>query len=183
MAFISIDPKELDINLFNAIDKQWMLITAGDKDKLNTMTASWGGTGILWNKNVSFAFIRESRYTREFVDNNDYYTLSFFGGNMMKELAFCGRNSGRDVDKLKETGLVPVFDEAAPYFEQAELVFICKKLYRSKLTADGFFDPSYVEKNYSRTIRIIQSITCCYQKIIFIFRPVSAGRKLFEVFL
>ena len=83
MSFINIDPKELDVNFFKAIDKQWMLITAGDENKLNTMTASWGGTGIIWNKDVSFAFIRESRYTREFVDNNEYYTLSFFGGNMV----------------------------------------------------------------------------------------------------
>ena len=149
MSFINIDPKELDVNFFKAIDKQWMLITAGDKSGLNTMTASWGGTGVIWNKDVSFAFIRESRYTREFVDSNEYYTLSFFGGNMMKELTFCGRNSGRDTDKLAETGLVPVFDEAAPYFEQAELVLVCKKLYRSKMSKDGFIDQSYAEKFYS----------------------------------
>lgn len=149
MSFINIDPKELDVNFFKAIDKQWMLITAGDKSGLNTMTASWGGTGVIWNKDVSFAFIRESRYTREFVDSNEYYTLSFFGGNMMKELTFCGRNSGRDTDKLAETGLLPVFDEAAPYFEQAELVLVCKKLYRSKMSKEGFVDPSYADKFYS----------------------------------
>ena len=88
MAFASIDPKTVDVNFFKAIDKDWMLITAGSEEKLNTMTASWGGTGILWNKNVSYAFIRESRYTREFVDGNDYFTLSFFGGNMNKEIGF-----------------------------------------------------------------------------------------------
>ena len=149
MSFSVTDPKSLNINFFEAIDKQWMLITAGNNEKFNTMTASWGGTGILWNKNVVFTFIRESRYTLGFVDDNDYFTLSFFGGNMKKELAFCGSHSGRDTDKIKETGLIPVFDENAPYFEQAELVLVCKKLYRQKLTEDSFIDKSLIDAQYS----------------------------------
>lgn len=149
MAFASIDPKTVDVNFFKAIDKDWMLITAGSEEKLNTMTASWGGTGILWNKNVSYAFIRESRYTREFVDGNDYFSLSFFGGNMKKELGFCGRNSGRDVDKIKETGLTVVSDEAAPYFEQAELVLVCKKLYCQKMDKESLIDKSLADQFYS----------------------------------
>ena len=149
MSFSVTDPKSLNINFFEAIDKQWMLITAGNNEKFNTMTASWGGTGILWNKNVVFTFIRESRYTLGFVDDNDYFTLSFFGGNMKKELAFCGSHSGRDTDKIKETGLVPIFDENAPYFEQAELVLVCKKLYRQKLTEDSFIDKSLIDAQYS----------------------------------
>ncbi len=148
MAFVNVDPKKLDVNFFKAIDDQWMLITAGSQDKCNTMTASWGGTGILWHKNVSFAFIRESRYTREFVDNNDYYTLSFFGSNMMKELSYCGSKSGREVDKIKETGLIPVFSDKAPYFEQAELVLVCKKMYCQKIEKDCFTDSSIIEKSY-----------------------------------
>lgn len=149
MSFSKTDPKSLDVNFFEAIDKQWMLITAGNSEKCNTMTASWGGTGILWNKNVVFSFIRESRYTLEFVDNNDYFTLSFFGGKMKSELIFCGRNSGRDVDKIKETGLTPIFDSEAPYFEQAELVLVCKKLYRQKMTADSFLDKTLIETQYA----------------------------------
>lgn len=148
MAFKTVDPKKLDTNFFHAIDDQWMLVTAGDDKKMNTMTASWGGVGILWNKNVTFAFIRESRYTLEFVDNNDFYTLSFFGNKMMKELGYCGSHSGRDVDKLKETGLVPVFGDKAPYFEQAELVVICKKLYRQKIEKDCFIDQEIINKSY-----------------------------------
>lgn len=148
MAFTNVDAKKLDVNFFKAINDQWMLITAGDESKLNTMTASWGGVGILWNKNVTFAFIRESRYTKEFVDNNEYYTLSFFGNKMMKELSYCGSKSGRDVDKIKETGLVPLFDEKAPYFEQAELVLICRKLYKQKMEPGCFADTSIIEKCY-----------------------------------
>ena len=149
MGFINVDPKTLENNFFKSIDKDWMLITAGTSEKCNTMTASWGGIGILWNKNVSFAFIRDSRYTMEFVDNNDYYTLSFFGGNFRKELTFCGRNSGRNVDKIKETGLTPVFDDKAPYFEEAELVFVCRKLFKQKMAPESFIDKEILEKNYA----------------------------------
>ena len=149
MSFTTISPKEIDKNVFETIGKQWMLISAGDEKSMNTMTASWGGLGVLWNKNVCFAFIRDSRYTLEFVDNNDFFTLSFFGGNYMKELTFCGRNSGRNTDKLKETGLIPVFDAEAPYFEQAETVLVCKKKKKKKMNAESFIDKSLVEKNYS----------------------------------
>ena len=148
-SFISIDPKTLDDNFFTRIGSQWSLITAGNKDSFNTMTASWGGTGVLWNMNTAFSFIRQSRYTLQFVDSSDYYSISFFGGEHMKELAFCGKNSGRDVDKVKETGLTPVFDNKAPYFAEADLVFICRKLYRQTMSADCFIDKSCVENWYS----------------------------------
>lgn len=148
-AFTEIKPEELNQNFFQAINKEWMLITAGDQEKLNTMTASWGGIGILWNKPVAFSFVRKSRYTLEFLNQNEEYTLSFFGGKFMKELLFCGRNSGRDTDKLKETGLVPVYDEKAPYFEQAELVFVCRKLYRQSMNQDCLIDKSIIPAQYS----------------------------------
>ncbi len=147
--FKAIKPEELNVNFFDAINHQWMLITAGNDEKINTMTASWGGMGILWNKNVSYVFIRDSRYTLELVDNNDYYSLSFFGEKMRKELAFCGRNSGRNTDKISQTGLSPVFDAEAPYFEQAELVIICKKLYKQKLDPGCFIEKNLIEKFYS----------------------------------
>lgn len=147
--FEKIDVSTLNDNFFTKIGKEWMLITAGDESKFNTMTASWGGIGVLWNKNVAFTFIRDSRYTMEFVDNSDYYTLSFFGGNMMKELTFCGKNSGRDVDKIKETGLTPVQDGNITYFEQAELVLVCKKLYKQSMSADCFFDKTMTDKFYA----------------------------------
>ncbi len=146
--FTEIDVKNLESNFFTKIGKDWMLVTAGNEKNFNTMTASWGGIGVLWNKNVSFTFIRPSRYTFEFIDNNDYYTLSFFGGKMKNELTFCGRNSGRDVDKIKETGLTPVFDENTPYFKQADLVLVCKKLYKQLMTKESFIDTSIADKVY-----------------------------------
>ena len=78
MSFREIKPEELKENPFDLIGKQWMLITAGDETKCNTMTASWGGVGIMWGKPTATAYIRDSRFTKEFVDGSEYYTLSFF---------------------------------------------------------------------------------------------------------
>ena len=99
-----VDPKELEFNVFSAIGDQWMLITAGDEEQCNTMTASWGGLGILWGSPIAIAYIRPQRYTKEFVDREEYFTLSFFGPEYRPQLALCGSKSGRDVDKVAECG-------------------------------------------------------------------------------
>lgn len=126
--FKKVDPKELDMNVFSAIGDQWMLITAGTAEKCNTMTASWGGLGILWNKPMAIAYIRPQRHTKQFVDENEYFTLAFFPQEYRKQLALCGSRSGRDVDKVKECGFtVAVARGGAPYFEEAELVLVCRK--------------------------------------------------------
>ncbi len=146
--FKEISCSELKNNPFTLIGKDWMLVTAGDENAYNTMTASWGGVGFMWNKDVAFTFIRPQRYTLEFVESNDYYTLSFFGEEYRKALSFCGSKSGRDYDKAKETGLTPLFDENAPYFEQAKLVLICKKLYKQDFEGNCFIEKELDEKNY-----------------------------------
>ena len=146
--FKKIDVKTLDLNPFAAIGDQWMLITAGTKDRCNTMTASWGGMGVLWGEPVFFAFVRPQRYTFGFVEGNDYYSLCVFDETYRPALNFAGTKSGRDYDKDKETGLTPCYDEAAPYYEQARLVFICKKLYHQDLTADSFTDQETLDKVY-----------------------------------
>ena len=126
--FEKVDPKTLDLNVFSAIGEQWMLITAGDRDNCNTMTASWGGLGVIWGAPAATAYIRPQRYTKEFVDNSDYFTLSFFPEAYRKELALCGSKSGRDVDKVEACGFtVAMAQEGAPYFEQADLVLVCRK--------------------------------------------------------
>ena len=94
-----LEVKDLKENFFEAIGKEWMLVTAGTKEKFNTMTASWGGIGWLWNKPVAFVFIRPERYTYEFVEKNDYLTLSFLGEENKKIHAVCGSKSGRNIDK------------------------------------------------------------------------------------
>ena len=145
--FKEISPNSLNENFFKLIGEKWMLITAGNEENLNMMTASWGGVGVLWNKNVTFSFIRPNRYTFEFTEQNDYYTLSFYDDTFKSELSFCGTNSGRDVDKIEKTGFTPAFDEAAPYFEEAKLVLVCKKIYTQYLAPELFLDPT-IEQNY-----------------------------------
>ncbi len=140
-----INHSELNENMFNVIGRNWMLLTAGNEEKLNTMTISWGGTGILWNKPVAFLFVRPQRYTKEFIDNGKYFTMSGYSDEMRPAMKFCGRNSGRDIDKIKETGLIPVFEEKAPYFKQAKLVLVCRKLYAQELSENCIIDDNLLE--------------------------------------
>lgn len=140
--FIESEPKDLRDNVFEMIGKEWMLITAGKESKFNTMTASWGGLGVLWNAPVSFSFIRPSRYTYEFMEKETYYTLSILEPGHKKALQLCGSLSGRDTDKVAQAGLTPVFDAQAPYFEQARLVLVCRKLYTQDLNPERFLDPA-----------------------------------------
>ncbi len=148
MAFREISVEELRENPFTLINKDWMLITAGDETRHNTMTASWGGVGELWGKYVSTIYVRPQRYTLEFVEREGYYSLCFFGPEYRQALNLCGTKSGRDVDKDKEAGLTPCFDQAAPYYQEARLVFLCRKLYGQDLEAGCFVDKETLEGSY-----------------------------------
>lgn len=153
--FEKMDPKNLDQNVFSLIGDRWMLITAGTQEKCNTMTASWGGLGVLWGKPVATVYIRPQRYTLEFVEREDYFTLSFFGEEHRKALALCGSKSGRDMDKVKECGFTVATAEGAPYFEEADLVLVCKKAYWQDMDPTHFLDGEidgkwYSEKDYHR---------------------------------
>lgn len=143
-----IDPKTLDENVFSLIGERWMLITAGTPERCNTMTASWGGLGVLWGKQTATCYIRPQRYTYEFMEAGEAFTLSFFGEEYRKALAFCGAKSGRDVDKIKECGFTVAAGAGdAPYFEEADLVLVCKKAYWQDLDPSHFLDPE-IEKHY-----------------------------------
>ena len=124
-----IEPSALDKNVFQLVGEDWMLVTAGGPDKLNTMTASWGGLGVIWGEPAATVYLRPQRYTKEFVDAHDTFTLSFFDEGWRKQLAYLGTVSGRDEDKVAKAGLTPAFDQAGPYFEEASLVFVCRKAY------------------------------------------------------
>ena len=152
MAFREISVEQLKDNPFTLINKDWMLITAGDGENHNTMTASWGGVGELWGKYVSTIYIRPQRYTLEFVEREEYYSLCFFGPEYRQALSLCGSKSGRDVDKDAATGLTPCFDQAAPYYEQARLVFLCHKLYRQDMEESAFLDKGLLEKWYDNDL-------------------------------
>ena len=136
-------------NAFDLIGKEWMLVTAGNKEKLNTMTASWGGIGWLWNKPVAFVFIRPERYTHDFIEHESRLTLSFYKEEFRSILQFCGTKSGRDVDKVKETGLKPVvLESGAMTFSEARLTLDCRKLFKSSMAEANFIDKSILEKWY-----------------------------------
>ena len=151
-----IDPKEIGQNVFSLIGDQWMLITAGTAEQCNTMTASWGGLGVLWGAPMATCYIRPQRYTREFVDREEYFTLAFFDEEHRKALALCGSKSGREVDKVKACGFTAASAGCgAPYFEQASLVLVCKKLYAQPMDPAGFVDKAldsrwYPDKDYHK---------------------------------
>lgn len=162
-----IDIKDLQSNVVSMFDDKWCLITAGNKDSYNTMTASWGAMGELWNKDVCFIFIRPQRYTLEFTEREEYFTLSFFGEEYKKALAFCGRNSGRDCDKAKETGLTPIEIDSSMSFEESETVIVCKKLFYQDIDPKGFTEKeldtaNYPQKDYHRMY--VGEVIACYQK-------------------
>ena len=143
-------------NSFKLMGKDWTLITAKAGNKINTMTASWGGFGYLWNKNVAFIYVRPQRYTYEFIENSNYFTLSFFDEEHRQKLNYLGKNSGRDVDKIKESGLTPLHEKELAYFREAKLVLVCKKIFRQELDPKGFIDAEIDEfyKNDYHTMYI-----------------------------
>jgi len=145
-----IDIKSLHDNPFSLIDDQWALITAGDEQRYNTMTASWAGLGILWNKPVATIYVRPQRYTYEFTEKSDYFTLTFFApGEQREALALCGTKSGREMDKFAAAGLSVAFAGCgAPYVAEGELVLVCRKLYAQDLKEDCFVEKNIIDKNY-----------------------------------
>ena len=148
MAFVEIDPKKLVESPFKLFDDEWALLTAGPCDNCNTMTVSWGAAGTLWGGPSVTAYVRQTRYTKEFMDSNDSFTLSFFGGECKKALALCGKVSGRDCDKIAEAGLtVGDFDGAAA-FEEARLVLKCSKKFVQLLAPESFVDKSILDRCY-----------------------------------
>lgn len=160
MAWKEIAIEELKFNPFTKIGKEWLLITAGDENGHNTMTASWGGLGIMWGKNVATIYIRPQRYTKEFVDKNERLTLTFFKDEYRKALSFCGTKSGRDYNKDKEAGLTPFYVDGTTAYEEAEMVFVCKKQYHQEMNPECFDVTEndtkwYPEKDY-HTMYIVE---------------------------
>ncbi|ERK30370.1 flavin reductase [Clostridium intestinale] len=151
--FVEIKPEELTENPFKLIGSDWTLITAEKEGKVNTMTASWGGLGIMWGKPAAYIFIRPHRYTKEFVDASDTFSLTFFDNSFKKQLGYLGSTSGRDEDKISKSNLTITHEGSTPYFEEAKLTVICKKLYAQELSpksfsVDGFDDKFYQDKDY-----------------------------------
>ena len=149
--FSSLDPYKISDNVFKLLDKDWMLITAGTPEHYNTMTASWGHMGIMWNLPVAIGWIRPQRYTFEFAEKYSDFTLSFFTEEYRKALQFCGSRSGRDYDKAAETGLTPLATDAGNvFFGEARLVMECRKIYSDDLKKERFILPEVAQKHYAK---------------------------------
>ncbi|MBP7866558.1 MAG: flavin reductase [Acidobacteria bacterium] len=155
IAFEELRPEDLQMNVFSRIGRDWMLITAGPVEDCNTMTASWGGLGVLWHRNVSFVFVRPVRWTYRFMEKHPVYTLSFFDEEHRGALQLCGSRSGRDTDKIRDAGLTPFpTPENGTGFTQARLVLECRKLHSQDLDPSRFLDPSilgnYPDRDFHR---------------------------------
>ena len=124
-----MDLKNFNLAPLYALDKEWALLTCGEKEKFNTMTISWGGLGTLWHKPVVTVYVRPTRYTYEFMENNQYFTISFYNDEYKKDLGVLGSKSGRDIDKISLTKLTPEILDNAISFQEAKLTIVCKKIY------------------------------------------------------
>jgi len=143
--------KAVDIrkNIIKLFGTDWTLITAGDSSSYNTMTASWGGLGVLWNKDVCFIFVRPVRFTYEFTEKFNYFSLSFFTEKYRHALELCGTKSGRDGDKIKESGLTPMSFANYVSFKEADMIITCKKIYFQDINPEYFLDPE-IHKVYDQ---------------------------------
>lgn len=164
--FQKISPEEIQANAIKLIGKDWMLITAGNIDDYNTMTAAWGGIGFLWNKPVVYTFIRPQRHTFQYTEKRDHFTLSFFEEKYRDVLQYCGKYSGRDVNKAEETNITAIQTPNSIAFQEANLIIECKNLYKDYIKKEAFLDTSLVPiyKNNDYHMMYIAEIMEVYKK-------------------
>ena len=148
-----ISVSELQLNPMDMIAREWMLITAGNEQRgYNTMTASWGHLGSIWGRGgglpTAVVYLRPQRYTKEFVDREELFTITVFPEEYRKALGYLGSHSGRDGDKVAAAGLTPVFEGDYTYFAEARLTLVCRKLYRGTIVPEGFVDQSIINEHY-----------------------------------
>ena len=165
--FKKISAEELNENVFKLIGKDWALITTEKPDGgYNTMTASWGGAGILWGKPVVFVFIRPQRYTHELIEGQDSFTLSFLDDSFREKLGYCGKVSGRNEDKIEKCGFSIIPTENGGFIGESKVAITCRKLYFGDILESGFVDESllsnYAAKDYHRMY--VGEITAIYTK-------------------
>lgn len=137
MKLHSVEPRALSPELLRAFGTKNALLTAGDREKCNTMTIGWCQTGRLWNLPVCTVYVRPERYTYRFMEERDYFTVSVLPESEKQTMALCGTQSGRDVDKIQACGLTLRYGAGdAPFFEEAEAVLVCRKLYVQDMDGD-----------------------------------------------
>lgn len=155
---IALPWQDLTVKVHHLWEEQWLLLTAGDfgTGTFNTMTVAWGSLGAMWNRPFAQVVVRPTRYTREFMERYDTFTLAAFPEQHRSALSLLGARSGRDGDKIAASGLTPIASTlvAAPGFAEAELIIECRKIYSQDLDPTRFLDPSidrnYPQKDYHR---------------------------------
>lgn len=140
---------DFNADSFQIFDREWALLTAGDAQHFNTMTISWGGLGTLWGRPVATVYVKPVRYTHEFLEDSEYFTVSFYPEQYRKALGILGTLSGRDGDKVAKAGLTPKALEHAVTFEEARATLLCRKIYRQDL--DPAAMPADVVKAFYET--------------------------------
>lgn len=134
---------------FQNLGNEWALVAVGDKQGFNAMTISWGSLGFIWQRPVVTVLVRQSRYTRTFTEKFDNFSVSFFDRSYRKALSLLGTKSGRDTDKIAQSGLTPTFVDEVPTFQEAYLTVLVRKLYRSPMESAGFLVPAIEQEFYS----------------------------------
>lgn len=148
-SLVKVEYRDISENVFRLIGDDWFLITPGTSDNFNTMTASWGTMGIFWNKPIAICFIRPTRHTYNYSEEEEFFSISFLKEGNRKILNFCGSKSGRDHDKIAETGLLPIeLENGTISYQQAKLVLECKKIYFDDLKPVFFMPDDADEKFY-----------------------------------
>ena len=148
MNWLSCDISDFTFSPFYTLGKQWALLSAGTPKFWDTMTVSWGQFGELWGKHVATVYVRPQRHTHFFMDMCENFSISFLPESDHHILEYCGKTSGREVDKAAETGLRPIHDHGTILFEQSELTVVCRKLYVQRIDPKCFLDQECDTKNY-----------------------------------
>lgn len=123
-------------NIFSEFADGLVLVTVGNKDKFNTMTIGWGTLGTLWSKPICNVYVKKNRYTHDFMDSNDYFTVSFFSEDYRTDMAILGTKSGRDLDKVSLSSLSPIKGDNYVYFKEAKYTLVLKKIYSHDFDID-----------------------------------------------
>lgn len=165
--FKEILPSQIEKNPFDMFNKTWSLLSVGNQDLSNTMTISWGSLGHLWFKDIINIYVRPSRYTFELIENQDFFTVSFFNDDYKQDLTYLGKNSGKNEDKIAKTNLTPIYLDGVLSFEQADYVLLCKKVHSVDITREQFLDEEvskvYTDDNLHR--QYVGIITKAYARI------------------
>ena len=143
-------PAELiELDPFTRFGTEWALLTSEKNGKANAMTISWGAMGVLFNKNIVTVFVRDSRYTKEFIDDSGIFSVSFFRGKEMNALKYFGMVSGRDEDKFAATRFNVNYHKGIPFIDEASFVIVCKVIAKHRMSEGDFLDPKIKEQFYS----------------------------------